>query len=141
MAEPHAEALADLDRRSSPDPWNAHQWVEEIQKPHGSAWVVLDAAGAPRGAISGWRVADEMQVANVVVDPDCRRQGLGKRLMDALEADARKFGLAKITLEVRTGNTSARALYRKLGFHTTGHRRRYYDDREDAMLMEKKITP
>jgi ribosomal-protein-alanine N-acetyltransferase len=43
-----------------------------------------------------------------------------------------------VTLEVRAGNTAARALYERMGFQTVGHRAEYYSTsqgREDALLM------
>lgn len=43
-------------------------------------------------------------------------QGVGKRLLSALEDRARRLGCCKITLEVLEGNAVAQGLYRKLGF-------------------------
>lgn len=42
-----------------------------------------------------------------------------------------------MTLEVRTGNAAARALYAGAGFAEVGRRRRYYTDGEDAVLMTR----
>ena len=44
----------------------------------------------------------------------------------------------KVILEVRAGNTAARALYERMGFRTVGYRAEYYatsQGREDALLM------
>ena len=65
-----------------------------------------------------------------------RRQGLGRHLLGASltaleDVDA-------VTLEVRSSNSAARALYQSLGFSETGARPNYYatpDGREDAILM------
>jgi len=43
---------------------------------------------------------------------------------------------AQFTLEVRTSNRGAIALYERFGFLTAGIRRRYYQDNgEDALIM------
>ena len=43
---------------------------------------------------------------------------------------------ARFTLEVRTSNLAAIALYERFGFRAAGTRRRYYQDNgEDALIM------
>jgi [ribosomal protein S18]-alanine N-acetyltransferase len=43
---------------------------------------------------------------------------------------------ARYTLEVRTSNQAAIAMYERFGFRAAGHRRRYYHDNgEDALIM------
>ncbi len=75
---------------------------------------------------------------NVAVAPALRRRGIATQLLEELfhatEDDARRG----YTLEVRVSNTSAIALYERLGFQATGLRRGYYtDNREDALIMWK----
>jgi ribosomal protein S18 acetylase RimI-like enzyme len=57
-----------------------------------------------------------INIHDISVRPDCRGLGVGKLLMDAIEAKARELRCAKMTLEVRADNQVARGLYRKLGF-------------------------
>ena len=44
-----------------------------------------------------------------------------------------------ISLEVRTSNRIARALYKNLGFYEGAIRKKYYKDGEDAILMVKEL--
>ena len=44
-----------------------------------------------------------------------------------------------VTLEVRRGNIAAQQLYRKFRFEIVGERKRYYQGKEDALLMT--VTP
>jgi ribosomal protein S18 acetylase RimI-like enzyme len=57
-----------------------------------------------------------VNVHDVVVAPNHRGRGIAGQLFDEVEAIARERGACKLTLEVLEGNTSARALYRRLGF-------------------------
>ncbi|MEN8512318.1 GNAT family N-acetyltransferase [Burkholderia sp. RS02] len=45
-----------------------------------------------------------------------RRQGWATRALDALDAEARRYGITEIGLSVFNHNTAARALYRARGF-------------------------
>jgi ribosomal protein S18 acetylase RimI-like enzyme len=58
--------------------------------------------------------------------------------LDALFAMTADDSRRGYTLEVRVSNTTAIALYERLGFQATGVRRGYYtDNREDALVMWK----
>ncbi|WP_108661131.1 GNAT family N-acetyltransferase [Acuticoccus kandeliae] len=58
-------------------------------------------------------------VAKLIVDPACRRQGIARRLMEALEARALAERRTLITLDTRTGD-AAEPLYAGLGYTTVG---------------------
>ncbi len=51
------------------------------------------------------------------VRPDYRSQGLGKRMMQVVEADLRRRGFHWVTLNVARENTRARDLYERVGYH------------------------
>jgi ribosomal protein S18 acetylase RimI-like enzyme len=59
-------------------------------------------------------------VWGVAVDPEFRKQGIAKRLLQRLIAHARNQGLLQIQLAVAVENAPARALYRSLGFESFG---------------------
>jgi GNAT superfamily N-acetyltransferase len=50
------------------------------------------------------------------VAADVRGQGIGRALLDRLEAEARALGLARLVLETGTRQSAALALYRRAGF-------------------------
>ena len=57
-----------------------------------------------------------INIHDLAVTVGCRRRGVGRRLLKAVEAKARKLGCGKVTLEVREENAPARQLYQRLGF-------------------------
>ena len=85
-------------------------------------------------------VLDEGYIDNVAVRPECRRQGIGDRLLEVFC----RFGqahLAFLTLEVRPSNAAAVALYEKHGFQEAGRRKDYYTDpTEDALLLTRTFS-
>jgi ribosomal-protein-alanine N-acetyltransferase len=76
----------------------------------------------------------------LAVEPGYQRQGVGKQLLEWLEASARTAGIFKVHLELRANNDGARAFYEKLGFSEVGRKAAYYDGREDAVRMTHDLT-
>jgi len=73
-----------------------------------------EAVGLANLAIRG----DEGWIAGVGVVSAARRAGIGEALMRAVHEEARARGLNRVWLEVIVENTSAFALYGKLGYRT-----------------------
>jgi [ribosomal protein S18]-alanine N-acetyltransferase len=88
-----------------------------------------------RSAVNGWA-----ELESVAVAPAARREGVGKALCEEVFAWCKREGAKEISLEVRSQNAAAIALYRSLGFEAAGVRRGYYRDPEDdAILMQREI--
>ena len=75
----------------------------------------------------------------LAVEPAYRWCGLGMALFRWLEKMAYRGGIARIQLELRADNEGARAFYEGLGFRATELRRGYYDGRQDALSMARRI--
>lgn len=54
-----------------------------------------------------------INIHDLHVMPDWRRQGVATRLLQAVEEKARRLNCCKLTLEVHDKNAAAQALYRK----------------------------
>jgi ribosomal protein S18 acetylase RimI-like enzyme len=76
----------------------------------------------------------------LAVAPEHRRQGLGRQLMDWLTATAIEAGVFRINLELRTQNDQARAFYESLGFASLGVVQGYYQGREAALRMSRRLA-
>jgi ribosomal protein S18 acetylase RimI-like enzyme len=57
-----------------------------------------------------------VNIHDLVVLPDLRGRGVGRRLMEAVERKARDLGCCKITLEVLDRNERALGAYKAFGF-------------------------
>lgn len=81
-------------------------------------------------------IEDEMEILNLAVHPDYRRQGLGEALLARSFEICAAEGITKSFLDVKVSNDPALALYRKFGYKKIGVRKKYYPDtREDALLF------
>lgn len=93
-----------------------------------------------QGWILGYSVirvlSDEGEIQRIAVYPDWRRQGIARKLMDAMVAFSRSRGVRAVALEVRESNHGARKLYESYGFRAEAVRRGYYrNPQEDALIM------
>ena len=143
-----AVELGDLDRimqvevRAYSFPWSRGNFEDSLKSGY-----VVELMETPAEVLLGYYVAmpgvDEMHLLNVTVVPDFQRFGLGRALLDRLEARTRQHGFATIWLEVRASNARARYLYGARGFVEEGVRRGYYpaggSRREDAVVMKLKL--
>jgi len=123
-----------IERRAFPSPWSLAMFVLELSKPSGISLAAVGAEDKLIGYLICSRYDQVWHLMNIAADPMARRIGVGSALLDEMVA---RGGLdAPYTLEVRTSNTAAIALYERFGFRPTGTRPRYYHDTgEDAMIM------
>ncbi len=130
-----APALASLEARCFPDPWNQAAFVAAFGRPAFAAYGIRGGEGL-LAYLTLHLLGDELEVLNIAVDPSCRGQGLGGLLLGHVLQQTDKMGMKRGYLEVRAGNVPARRLYARHGFDVVGVRKRYYpDNREDALVM------
>jgi ribosomal protein S18 acetylase RimI-like enzyme len=93
---------------------------------HGRARVFLaDVEGEPAGVaiclvgFSTFQARPLVNIHDIAVAPPFRGRGLGRELLAAVEAEARRLGCCKVTLEVRADNALAQGAYRRAGFEST----------------------
>src|ERR687887_2643195 len=106
-------AVLAIERRSFQTPWSLAMFVLELSKPAG---ICLAAEGDEGliGYLVCSRYAEVWHLMNVAVTPEWRRQGVASRLLERLFEEAGPD--ARYTLEVRTSNRGAIAMYRRFGF-------------------------
>jgi ribosomal protein S18 acetylase RimI-like enzyme len=77
----------------------------------------------------------------IVVDPVCGRNGIGSRLLAAMEEDLRKEGHGHIYIDTSSteGYAKARAFYQKNGYHIASLLKDFYRDGDDRVLYLKKF--
>ena len=136
MRGSHLDRVLEIEAQSYPKPWTPSLFRSEIALRTSRAYYVALVHGDVVGYGGLMMVGDEGHVPNVAVDPERRRQGIATRLLVQLVREAIRRGAQRFTLEVRTSNEAAQAMYRSFGLAPVGMRRRYYSDTgEDALVM------
>ncbi|MGW1725047.1 GNAT family N-acetyltransferase [Streptomyces sp. NPDC002306] len=96
----------------------------DFQPPNGVYLIAYDEAGRPL-ATGGWRSKDrngegnedgDAELKRMFVVADARGLGLARRILAALEEDARTAGRVRMVLETGTKQPEAIALYASSGY-------------------------
>lgn len=122
-------------------------WVEALEREaFGEAWGPLDDLeqmwALKELGYARWQVipaAGEAELLRIAVWPEGRGKGLGRRLLQASTEALKSIGISELHLEVRVSNEPARKLYEAEGWRSTGIRKAYYRDGEDAALYGKRL--
>ena len=135
-----AEVLA-LEARAFDDPWTEAHFVGELNNRVSHVDLLRDVDGVLCGYIVYWIVVDQVEILDVATDPDRRRRGLGRRLVEHVRTEATRQDCVSISLEVRRSNQAALALYEAAGFARIAVRVGYYAlGNEDAIVMSLPLA-
>ena len=94
------DAVLEIERRSFPTPWSAGLFLHELKIPFSKTTLARLTNGTTRvvGYVCRWLVGDEVHILNLAVDPDLRRAGIGRALVDLVLAEAATAGVRSVTL-------------------------------------------
>ena len=79
-------------------------------------FLVAEEAGHIAGTVLAGYEGHRGWINYLAVDPDLQRQGVGRLLMEHAEDRLQSLGCLKINLQIRNGNESVIAFYKRLGY-------------------------
>ncbi|MDH5186165.1 MAG: ribosomal protein S18-alanine N-acetyltransferase [candidate division WOR-3 bacterium] len=130
--------VMEIEKASFKMPWKRAYFVYDMNRAQAYCMV---ARGNNRvlGYLIGWKVDDKLHIANIAVQPDERRKGIGGKLLKTILEIGKEIKCKGIFLEVRVSNRIAQNFYRKFGFVHTFTQKQYYHDGEEALILEKEL--
>ena len=126
--------LDHLDISKFDDFWNIDILKDEL-KSQNSEFVCAKIENKVVGFAGIKIVLDTADIMNIAVKEDYRRQGIATLLLNNILDICNEKNIKTINLEVNEENFSAIRLYQKFGFEENGRRKKYYDNKFDAILM------
>lgn len=127
LASEDAPALARLHAGAFHRGWSEDEFERLLAS---SSSLGEGAAFFDGGRLQGFvlsRLADvEAEILSIVVDPSCRRQGVGRALFASHLDRLRQLRARELFLEVEESNRAALAFYQAFGLVTVGRRSAYY---------------
>jgi len=114
----------------------------ELSRPAGGAFLLARIKGRPVGCIGLRRYDDDVgEIKRTYVVPDARRRGVGRVLLSALEAHARRLGYRAIILETGERQPEALALYESHGYGRIPNYGHWKDSPLSVCFEKRLVTP
>lgn len=120
--------------------WKAADYVGLGREDGGLLLVAPEGNSSAQPALTGFAasriIGAEAELLNLAVDPEQRRRGTGRALLNESIRRVLEMGASVYYLEVRASNIAALALYYSAGFRLHSIRKSYYSQpREDAHVL------
>ncbi|CAM5680418.1 acetyltransferase (GNAT) family protein [Streptomyces sp. BK208] len=140
------EVQAEYDVRYGDGGDATHLDPSDFAPPNGHYLIAYDENGVPV-ASGGWRSQDANDEGNLDGDAELKRmfvieqmrgRGLARRILAALEEDARAAGRTRMVLETGTKQPEAVALYTSSGYEPCG-KFGYYRFHEESLCYAKAL--
>lgn len=107
----------------------------------GAGFLVAEHDNIIVGYIIFWiRYEDEGHIISIAVDEEHRRKEVGTKLVEAALKIFKRYNISDIKLEVRVSNQGAIYFYKNNGFSEGKFLKDYYEDYEDAVLMDIDLS-
>jgi ribosomal-protein-alanine N-acetyltransferase len=133
-----AEMSRDLIEKGLGWSWTKERVTRCLRHPDTN--VIVAIRNADRAGFGIMKYGDEeAHLLLLAVRPAHVRCGVGRSMVDWLEASARVAGIARISLEARFSNVDARNFYHRLGYSQAELLPGYYGGREASVRMAKEL--
>lgn len=131
-----AFALFSLDQNFFPTPWSKDSW-ENLFQGHDRTLLVASSGHEYIGfSLFDLSRADSFaHLLKMIVHPELRGQGLGRKLLENHLGALKKEGLQHFFLEVEEENHVAQNLYQACGFKVIHRKKDFYGNNRHALIM------
>ena len=137
LNEDDIDGILAVERGCFSSPWDKSVILGTISQ---SSYLYFGALDGDMlcGYASVTLVADECYVNRIAVLERCRKRGIADEIMKNIIAFCESVSAMFLSLEVRSKNVAAIALYEKHGLKQEGLRRKFYrEPDDDALIMTR----
>jgi ribosomal-protein-alanine N-acetyltransferase len=132
--------VLEIEKQSFSVPWTYDLFFSELTRNRYARYFVLEKDNEVIGYLGLWHKGSRFHITNIAIIGKLRRKGYGENFLKFIEKIAATYRIKKISLEVRRSNCIAQDMYRKYGYKVIKFLRNYYqEEKEDALIMEKKL--
>lgn len=138
MEKCHIDGMAEIEEICFNSGFGKQTFLREMENKI-AHYIVAETDGKVSGYGGIWNICGEADIIDIATHPDFRKQGIADGILKRLIRFCMDNGCTKINLEVRESNIVAQKLYEKNGFIICGERKKYYDGKETAILMNLNL--
>lgn len=138
LSEKNIDEVVKTEKAYIETPWGYDELLNEINN-EDAFYVCVRKDGAFAG-YGGMRIGNfDCDITNIAVNENFRKMGIGTLIVGELIKKATEMKLEKVFLEVNEKNENAIKLYEKCGFTKEGIRKKYYNNKDNAIIMQYEI--
>lgn len=141
MEESDLDDVLSIEASSRQTSWSRQSFIEEIKNPLSFCFLLREereSTGQVLGFICFQVIDEESQLLNLGVHSRYRQRGSGKQLMRFYIDFCEQRNVKIFYLETGVSNQAAIHLYRSFGYYRTGVRSKFFQGKEDALLMTRR---
>ncbi len=138
-SDQHIDEVYKIEEESFNNPWIKPQFLRYSSGFNESMSYIYSQGSIITGYLMAETILDEVHIHNIVVKRAFRNNSIAKKLIHHLIDKSKICNKNKVCLEVNCSNILALKLYESFGFIEVGKRKKYYQDRKDAILMDLYI--
>ena len=119
--------------------WLYKNFEEELKQTYAKIFVVKEN-NLLLGFCAFRLFLDEAEINNIAILPSNQSKGVGSFLLKQVVDFLVKNNAKTIILEVNENNKKAIRFYTKFGFKQVNIRKKFYNNKEDALILKKIIA-
>ena len=134
------DRIVEIENQSFDHPWTKEMIEDCFDNEMNAVWVADTPSGIAGFLIAFCLPTVNAEIYDIAVAPEYRRNRVAHNLINYMLCYCNLLMIEKILLEVNVNNASARALYKSFDFVEDGIRPKYYDGKDDAVLMSRTVS-
>lgn len=138
--EKDIDRIFEIEKLSFSHPWTKEMLSDSLDNEMNAIWVADTKDGIAGFLIAFCIPTVNAEICDIAVDPAFRRQKVAHNLINFMLCYCNLIAAEKVLLEVNVNNSNAIALYKSFDFVEDGIRPKYYEGKEDALLMSRVVT-
>lgn len=135
----HLNEIMEIEKECFLEPFKEESLIYELEENAFSVFYVALIEGKVVGFIDFWITFDSSTICQIAVSKKYRNKGIASKLLERMFIDLKDKEVVVSSLEVRTHNESAIALYLKHGYFKEVVKPHYYNNGDDALYMLKGV--
>ena len=139
MVKEDLDEIVSIESSLYKDVWNKEAYLRDLENEIAFNYV-LEHDGVILGYYGFWLMFDNIDITKVSIRKELQGKGLSKILMEDMFNRISNSDVVTATLEVRVSNKVAISLYEKYGFKKISVREKYYENIEDAYVMQREVN-
>jgi len=134
------DRIADIEQLCFDKPWTRDSLEKSLDDEMNAMWVAETKDGIAGYLLAFCAVSINAEIYRIATDPKFRRNKVAHNLLNFMLCYCNLQANEKILLDVNVNNKAAISLYKSFNFEEDGIRPKYYDGKDDALLMSRTVS-